>query len=79
MRLEAGMRALPVLLFMLVGLLASPGLAFERKLKLGTNAVPITRQTAYLRSAPARTLGTQSRSRSVARMERREIRRANSK
>jgi hypothetical protein len=47
------MRSLLLLLLVVVGLLAGPGLAFEGKPKLGPNAVPITQRTAYLRSAPA--------------------------
>jgi phytochelatin synthase len=47
------MRSLLLLLSVVVGLLASPALAFEGKPKLGPNAVPITQRTAYLRSAPA--------------------------
>src|SRR5512134_645619 len=47
------MRSLLLLLLVVVGLLAGPGIAFEGKPKLGPNAVPITQRTAYLRSAPA--------------------------
>ena len=47
------MRGFPLTTLVLAGLWAAPTVAFEGKPKLGPEAVPISQQTAYLRTAPA--------------------------
>ena len=47
------MRGFLLTTLLLAGLWAEPVLALKGKPKLGPEAVPITQQTAYVRSAPA--------------------------
>jgi hypothetical protein len=47
------MRGFLLTTLLLAGLWAEPALALKGQPKLGPEAVPITQQTAYLRTAPA--------------------------
>lgn len=53
MHIKIPMRRFLLTTWVLAGLGAAPTVAFEGKPKLGPEAVPITQQTEYLRTAPA--------------------------
>jgi len=53
MNIKIPMRGFLLTALVLAGLGAAPSVAFEGKPKLGPEAVPITQQTEYLRTAPA--------------------------
>lgn len=53
MHIKIPMRRFLLTTWVLAGLGSAPSVAFEGQPKLGPEAVPITHQTAYLRTAPA--------------------------
>jgi len=53
MNIKIPMRGFLLTALVLAGLGAAPSVAFEGKPKLGPEAVPITQQTASVRTAPA--------------------------